>query len=390
MTTSMELHSLAEKRWDAIVIGAGPAGSIAAHGLATRGRSVLVLERARFPRSKVCGGCLNLRAMDVLTGVGLSDCVWNSGAIPLNSFAVGAGGRQATISLPGGAALSRGELDAALLDAARAAGATAIEGVRAVWESHGDDVVRVRVGSNDEERLLEARACIVASGLAHDTLKFVSGIRTHISPSTRLGAGALLESDCNVYEPRTIYMAVGRNGYVGLVRVENNLLNMAAAFDPAFLRECGTPHIATQRVLEHAWFAVPDGLDSAIWRGTPPLTRRVRPTALHRLLIVGDAAGYIEPFTGEGMAWALESGRAASAFVHNSLEDWSEAKCAAWEREHHRRLARAQRRCRAIAAGLRHPLLTAAGIHTLRVAPAIARPFVKAINAPPTHREYAP
>jgi flavin-dependent dehydrogenase len=185
-------------------------------------------------------------------------------------------------------------------------------------------------------------------------------------------------------------MAVARHGYVGLVRVENNRLNVATAFDANFLRESGSPASAAIRILNDAGLPELGTLRDATWRGTPPLTRTARPTALHRLLLVGDAAGYVEPFTGEGMAWALESGRNAASTVHNALENWSEETCAQWHADYSRRFAAAQRRCRIVAAGLRNPIVTSVAIRALHTTPALARPFVNAINSRPPHREYAP
>jgi flavin-dependent dehydrogenase len=390
MTHTRHLKTLAAQYWDAIVIGAGPAGAIAASTLARLGRSVLLLERATFPRYKVCGGCLNLRALNVLTEAGLGDRVWNSGAAQLDSFLVSAKGAQARIPLPGGAALSRGMLDSALTNAARDAGTVSLEGVRATVDQLGHDAVRVRATTHHDECTFEARACIVASGLSPEALKNVAGIRVEVSRSARVGAGTLFECPDTMYEPGSIHMAVTRHAYVGLVRVEGNRLNVAAAFDTEFLRECGAPHVAAQRVLDAAKLPVLAEMATATWRGTPPLTRRVRPTALRRLLIIGDAARYIEPFTGEGIAWALESGGEAANLVHATLDDWSETTCSAWETQYARRFTASQRRCRTIAAGLRHPLITAIGMHTLRIAPGVAQPFVNAMNAAPPHKEPAP
>ncbi len=103
-------------------------------------------------------------------------------------------------------------------------------------------------------------------------------------------------------------MACGRRGYLGLVRLEDGRLNLAAALDPCWMRVCGGPGPAAARLLaEVGWPPVPN-LAEQNWRGTPALTRQARRRAAERLFLIGDAAGYIEPFTGEGMAWALAAG----------------------------------------------------------------------------------
>src|SRR5262249_29622163 len=114
----------AQRLWDVIVVGAGPAGALAARELARRGLAVLLVDQASFPRGKGCGCCLSLRTLSRLASVGLGDLPVRLGAVPLHEFCVAAAGRRAVVPLPGGAALSREALDAALVEAAAAAGAS--------------------------------------------------------------------------------------------------------------------------------------------------------------------------------------------------------------------------------------------------------------------------
>ena len=109
--------------WDAVVIGAGPAGALAARQLALEGVRVLLVERARFPRWKVCGACLNGQAISALGSAGLGSLVNHLGGIELDEFLVGLEGRMTPIGLTVGAAVSRGRFDAALVEEARLAGA---------------------------------------------------------------------------------------------------------------------------------------------------------------------------------------------------------------------------------------------------------------------------
>src|ERR1019366_8245574 len=94
------------RSWDVVVVGAGPAGSLAARELARRGAAVLLLDKAHFPRAKVCGGCLTLKALATLTAVGLGTLADGCGAIPLASLSLAVARAQARVSLPG-KALSR-------------------------------------------------------------------------------------------------------------------------------------------------------------------------------------------------------------------------------------------------------------------------------------------
>ena len=119
---------------------------------------------------------------------------------------------------------------------------------------------------------------------------------------------------------------------------------------------------------------------AAVWRGTPLLNRRPARESLAdwRLLVVGDAAGYVEPFTGEGIAWALASGWSAGELASRP---WTGAVAGAWIARIGR-LRRRQRACRAVAAMLRRPRLTRWVVAVLGTAPALARPVIRSLNRP--------
>jgi flavin-dependent dehydrogenase len=93
------------------------------------------------------------------------------------------------------------------------------------------------------------------------------------------------------------------------------------------------------------------------------------------VLVLGDAAGYVEPFTGEGMAWAMRSALAAADLA---AEGWTGAAGPRWERMHRQMVGGRQRRCRALTMLLRAPRLVRAAVRILEHAPAFARPFVRA------------
>jgi flavin-dependent dehydrogenase len=100
-------ESAARQTWDAVVVGAGPAGTMAARELARRCVRVLLVDRVRFPRYKVCGSCLNPRSLRLLHKAGLGELTKSLGAIPLTGLRVGAENRFADVRLPTGAGVSR-------------------------------------------------------------------------------------------------------------------------------------------------------------------------------------------------------------------------------------------------------------------------------------------
>jgi 2-polyprenyl-6-methoxyphenol hydroxylase-like FAD-dependent oxidoreductase len=178
-------------------------------------------------------------------------------------------------------------------------------------------------------------------------------------------------------------MAAGWRGYVGLVREEDGGLNVAAAFDRAFVRDLGSPAAASAAVLAAAGFPPIQSLDDADWRGTPALTRRTRPLAVERVFLLGDSAGYVEPFTGEGMGWALESGLAVAPLALRAIEHWSPDLAGEWSSLHAHVVRRRQLVCRSLAVALRHPAPTRVVFEILRRAPAVAGLVLGRLNASP-------
>ncbi len=172
-------------------------------------------------------------------------------------------------------------------------------------------------------------------------------------------------------------MACGGGGYTGLVRLEDGRLDAAAAFDAAWVRAAGGPGRAAARMVDEAGWPAANRLEESAWRGTPALTRRPRRVAAERLFVVGDAAGYVEPFTGEGMAWALASGTAVAPLA---AERWRPELARQWTDLHGRIVGRRQTVCRTAAAVLRRPWLTRLVVRLLAHAPGLAAPVVRLLN----------
>ncbi len=343
---------------DAIVVGAGPAGAVAARELARRGVSVLLVDKAHFPRPKVCGCCVNGAAVRTLQQLGLGSVL--AGGVPLRDVRIAAGRHSARVKLPGGVALSREAFDLALVREAVAAGVEFREGVTLKLE----------------EARATARLVIVASGLA--------GNDAAPDPGSRIGAGTAVPADAvpAFFAPGTIFMATARGGYVGCVCVEDGRLDVAAAFDVAFLKEQGGPGPAAEAVLAEVGWPRITGLAELPWKGTPALTRRAKQIGGERWFAVGDAAGYVEPFTGEGMAWAVMSAAALAPIAVRAVQRWDGALVREWERTHRRLIGARQRVCRVVSRVLRSPILTTATVRALSVLPVLSRPVVASLNRP--------
>ncbi len=374
----------ATETYDVAIVGAGPAGSIAARSLAGSGRSVLLIDRARFPRPKVCGCCLNPRALDALTRAGLGELPTRLGAVPLGSFELGANGRRAVLRHDLGVALSRDAMDLALIDAARDAGATVLTETTASLV--GARTLRLDAGGT--ERFASASSIIAANGLADSFREHVAGEpeRLVFEPESRIGAGAVAPRIPRGYEPGRIYMASGIRGYVGLVGLEDGRFDIAAAFRPEAVKAAGGLGHLAARILETAGFPGVPGIADLAWKGTPPLTRRAVTLASAGVFRVGDAAGYVEPFTGEGMAWALDGGLELARILHEALgrADLASAETAErrWRRAYRGRIARSQVVCKLAKLAMRTPWMTSAMVRVLGVCPGAARPFLRSMHRP--------
>lgn len=368
----------ADAPWDAVVVGAGPAGALAARELARSGARVLLVDRARFPRGKVCGACLGPTALGALRAAGLGALPGRLGARPLEALALCAGGRRLRLALGEIRVLSRRALDAALVRAAVEAGAEHLGEVRAELGAPGRATRRVTLHAGGTAVPVEARLVVAADGLASECLR-ATGTPWRTARGSRIGAGAVVAAGAlhDADDPRTVTMVVDRGGYAGFARQEDGALAVAAALDPELVRRSGGPGAAVARLLADAGLPS-DGLAEAPWRGTPVLTRRPARPFAGRVLAVGDAAGYVEPFTGEGIGWALAGARALAAFAAGA--PWStnaERVGRAWERELARVVGRRRLACRAVAALLRRPGPFAALVGLAARVPALAAAAVR-------------
>ncbi len=373
----------ADRSWDVAVVGAGPAGALAARQLALGGARVLLLDRAAFPRAKVCGCCLNGAALAALAAAGLGQLPGKLGARPLHSFQWHVASRCAAVPLPAGLALSRWALDAALVRAAVASGSDFLPRAHAVLKRRDAAGCEIEAAVDRKQVTVRASTVLAADGLSGQFLRRFPQFPVRIAEDARLGAGVVLGEGPDRYAEGTIYMISSREGYLGLVRLEDGRLNAAAAMDREAVRRARGPGPLASQLLRGAGLPVPAGLAEAPWSGTPPLTRRRLRVAGHRVLVLGDAAGYVEPFTGEGMAWAMLSAMLVAPLVLRGVDRWTADVGGQWDSLHQRWIAHRQRICRAVRCLLRSSWTSAAAAALLAVAPPLAAAVVGPINRLP-------
>lgn len=366
--------------WDVAVIGAGPAGSMAARAIARQGRSVLLVDRSPFPRGKVCGCCLNGAALKALDRAGLGALPVRLGGQPLRTFRLAGAGRQVSLPLPLGTALSREALDTALAGEAVREGACFLPATRASLAGKKDGYRALFLRQKDREWEIRARVVVAADGLNGNLAERECPVR--VLRSSRIGAGTLCDEAPPFYREGTIFMASGKQGYVGAVRLEDGRLDLAAAFDPRAVHRTNGLGALAAETLQEAGFPPVPGLPGLSWRGTPMLTRFRPLPAGERLFLVGDSAGYMEPFTGEGIAWALAGGLAVAPLAAEGARRWDGALALRWSRFHRMQIRRRQWLCRALTLFLRSPSFTREAVRFLSAFPALAGPAVRALNTP--------
>ncbi|HEY9112406.1 MAG TPA: FAD-dependent oxidoreductase [Rhodanobacteraceae bacterium] len=362
------------REWDAVVVGAGIAGAMSALHLARARLRVLLVEKSVWPRAKACGGCLNAAALRALarSGIALRE---GSGCAGMRLCCLG---HVARLRLPPGVAISRMRLDAILVEHAIDAGARFLPATRATLDGPTRCGRRVILRNRSTRCAVEARVVLDCGGLATRLLPHPDW---RVAPRARIGVAATLPEAPAGYAAGVIHMACAVQGYVGLVRAENGVTNIAAALDPARCHESGGPAAAIAEILRAERLPAIENLHHLDWCGTPRLTRtRRRCGAERRVLILGDAAGYVEPFTGEGMAWALADAAAVLPFAREAAACWTDDIAARWGARHRRMLRARQRVCRAIAGLLRHPSVLAAALPLLDRAPVVSAPLTAWLN----------
>ncbi len=371
--------------WDVAVIGAGPAGCLAARDLALRGATVLLIERKTIPRPKICGACLNHRGSHVLKTAGLESLLASPTVSSASLFHLQVGRCVCRLGVGNMHVAPRSWLDGELARFAEAAGANVVTetearvaGVESILEGdHEHRPVEVLLKpSQGEVRSVRAGAVVVADGLGHPSLQGGHGWSEQVAPTSRVGMGATFSSDHRFYQEGTIYMGVGRHGYVGVVRLSDGQLNCAAAVDPSWLSSSGGLAGAAGRLLTEARLPVPTELAQASWQGTPRLSRRSLPVARGGLFLVGDAAEYVEPFTGEGISAALATGQAVGTCVLQWLSGDRHGATARWRRQHEEMITRQNHWCRRLAWVSRHPRLALTLAQAVQRWPWMGRPVL--------------
>ena len=311
---------------DVTVVGAGPAGTLAALVLARRGLRVRLVDRARFPRPKLCGDTLNPGALASLAPhVDLASlCALG---VPLDGMRIsGPGGVSVVGRYPAGVAglsVTRYLLDAWLLDEARLAGVTVEEGVLVRGPAIGSGVVHgVRVATAAGEREHRSRIVLGCDGRA-SALARACGLAATPSSPRRWAFGAYVH-DVHGVDPAFGEMHVRAGSYLGIAPVAGGLSNVCLVL----------PRLRAANAVARPWDAIREAVaaDSLLRDRFLAVRLASRPVVLGPvavdvaragvpgMLLAGDASGFVDPMTGDGLRLAIDGAQMAAAIAVDVLE----------------------------------------------------------------------
>jgi len=326
---------------DVLIVGAGPAGAVAAVVLARAGVRVRIVDRATFPRGKLCGDTVNPGALARLQALGLAADLEVRGLPVAGMLVTGERGVAIEGRYPDGVvgrAIVRRDLDWLLLRGAIDAGCqfeagVSVRGAVVTDAKAGRAVSGVTIGGGET---LAARVTIAADG-RHSTIAFGLGLARHPRRPRRWAIGAYYENFINGVrrvsdpppDPRLTpgvlgEMHIRRGRYIGVAPIPGGLTNVclvrpsrpgdADLRDPAAL--------LSRELMRDPWLR--DRAADARLAAPPvvlgPLAVDATGARLDGLLLAGDAAGFIDPMTGDGLRFAVRGGELAAAAAMRALE----------------------------------------------------------------------
>jgi menaquinone-9 beta-reductase len=318
----------AHDHYDVLIVGGGPAGSGTAIRLAQNGLKVLVVEQKKFPRPKLCGEFISPECVTHFAELGvLEDISLNAAPIGRTVF-YARNGRSVAIPsewfATGSPALglSRAKMDALLLQRARAAGANILEDCNAAGLMIEEKkVVGIRLKQPGGDVInVQANLVIDATGRSRRLVREIEkgeGFRrparaAYVAFKAHLDNAAVADGDCEIY--------AYRGGYGGCSRIEDGLHNLCFIVSADLARRFQSDLAAlVEQVVctnKRATLSLQDAGFTGAWLAVP-IERygRGQLAPAEGLLAVGDAASFIDPFTGSGILIALESGKVAAKAI---------------------------------------------------------------------------
>jgi menaquinone-9 beta-reductase len=332
------LSSTDGERHEVLVVGGGPGGAAAAYWLGRAGRSVAVVERKSFPREKTCGDGLTPRAVHQLSEMGLEPAIVAAGHHRYDGLRACAHGITLELAWPEhpvfpsyGYVVRRRDLDHLVADAAVGAGAVLHHGTEAVAPLVEGGLVRgavVKEKATGTTREIRARYVIVADGAnsrfgralgAHRNRSFPQGMAIRGYYESPLHDDPWIESALDVRDRNGNSLP----GYGWIFPVGDGTINVGIGLLSTFRdwKSVNTSHLMDEfaHTAPAYWGISPASATGVPTGGRLPMGGSVTPNVGPTWVLVGDAAGTINPFNGEGIDYAYETGRLAARLVDEAL-----------------------------------------------------------------------
>lgn len=330
---------------EVIVVGAGPAGAATAYYLATGGVDVLVLEKATFPRDKICGDGLTPAAVSELTLMGMDTTGW----IRNRGLHVIGGGNSLYMPWPDqktlpdyGMACTRMQLDAELIERAVTAGARLYQGVKvesAIADSLGRIIgVRAVQGRGDDAQEITATGkLVVDAGGVSARLATSVGLEKRVDRPLGVAARTYFRSPRGNEQWMESHLELWSGepgnsellpGYGWIFPVGDGIVNvgLGSVSSTAVTTQLPYRKVFDQWVkhLPAEWGFTPDNQVGKLRSAALPMSFNRKPHYTNGLALVGDAGGMVSPFNGEGIAPALKAGRLLAAAAQQALSRGSQ------------------------------------------------------------------
>lgn len=329
---------------DVIVVGAGPGGAATAHYLAQQGIDVLVLEKAVFPRDKVCGDGLTPRAVSELIRMGIPiDPSWHKNW-GLRTYG---GGHCIEVPWPDlatmpnyGLAMARTKFDEMLIRHAQKSGARLEEGITVtapILDERSGRIIGVEARPSDPARKGEkltyhARLVVDAGGVSarlavkmgrEKDMKRPLGVACRTYFESPRSFDPMMESHLELWEGEPGKSAL-MPGYGWIFPLGDGTVNVGLGSLSSTAKPTGVDYkklFATwMKNVPEEWGFTEENQRGLVRSAALPMAFNRKPHYADGLLLVGDAGGMVSPFNGEGIAYAMQSGRLAASYISQALD----------------------------------------------------------------------